>query len=51
MNIYSILYSKRMIINIDLEDEIIKKVDNQAKQEDRSRKKMLELIVKRAFEI
>jgi predicted transcriptional regulator len=39
-----------VIINIDLEEEVIEKVDKQAEKEERSRKKMLELIIKRSVQ-
>lgn len=39
-----------MIINIDLDDETIKKVEQKAQIEQRSRKQMLELIIKRSVQ-
>jgi len=38
-----------LIINIDLDEDLIKQVDEQAEKEERSRRKMIELIVKRSF--
>jgi len=36
-------------VNIDLDKEILEKVDEQATKEERSRKQMLELLIKRSF--
>ena len=41
--------TERMIINIELDEDIISKVQRQADQEKRSRKQMIELIVERSF--
>jgi len=39
-----------MIINIDLDEETVKKVEKKAESEQRSRKQMIELLVKRAVQ-